>query len=150
MKRAQVIIEVSRYGHRIESEWEQYDTIKWLEVARWTEDLPLDLTLYNECYFCSCCGEVWARRRWYVHQEPDGLNYDQPRGWWINIKEHDTSPFSFYDFPAALHGANPKVWETLTNEFLDNPTIAGYTSTSFPCSSSGNPSDRRSRLREDG
>ena len=94
---------------------------EWLEVARFTHDLPDEFYSFsNEAYFCSCCGRIWARRRWEGCECP----------WWVNTRPHDGSPFDFYDFAAGL-SATPNVQEYLVNEFLSDPTIAGYAAAAF-------------------
>lgn len=74
-------------------------------------------TLYNEAFFCTCCGIIWCRRIW------EG----EDCSWWLSLRSHWLSPFTFYDFPEALASNSPELLETLVTEFLNDPTICGYT-----------------------
>lgn len=108
----------------------------WHEIARLVHSFPDEYkySFYNEAYFDTSSGLVWARRRW----------LDKECSWWINIRSCETSPFDFYDLSAGL-SSTPNVQEYLVNEFLRDPTIAGYTASSFPCSSSGSLDNGRPR-----
>jgi hypothetical protein len=93
----------------------------WIHLAVFPISLSDSWTFYNEAYFCACCGEVWARRRW----------PGRTCSWWVAVRPHTKSPFDWYDFDHFLH-LPPETQETLANEFLDDPRRLGYTFASGP------------------
>ena len=98
-------------------ETRQSDCDLWSCLATIPYELPNEgFSFYNEVYFCICCGRVWARRRW----------IDRECSWWINMRPHDQSPLSWYDFN-SWPDLPPETQERFVNEFLFDPAICGYT-----------------------